>query len=121
MKTYFLRFILAGVATLTASAQQLDITNQMQNAGYVVTERGEHSRVWSRFTMFTNEIGAVSIQTNQVTELATGMHRRISNHWILSQPEIMLTSTGIVAQGASHSVLFATNANTYAAVQTRLP
>src|SRR5438094_3717416 len=100
--------ILAHAAALAASAQRADITNSMQTAGYVVTERGEHHRVWSRFTMFTNEIGAVSIQTNQVTELATGMHRRISNHWALSQPGISLTSTGIVAQGASHSVLFAT-------------
>ena len=120
MKTYFLRFILAGVATLTASAQQLDITNQMQSAGFTVTSRAEHQRVWSKLSFVTNS-GVVSTVTNNITELSTGLHRWASNRWVVATPEIVLTSTGIVARGASHSVLFATNANTYAAVKTRLP
>src|SRR5713101_7324201 len=119
MKNYLLPVILAHTVALTAFAQD-DTSNQMQNAGYSITERGQHHRVWSRLMSFTNDIGAISIQTNNVTELATGMHRWASNRWVVATPEIVLTSTGIVARGAAHSAPFATNANTYAAVQARL-
>src|SRR5438093_3934838 len=112
--------ILAHAAALTASAQQLDITNQMQSAGFTVTSRAEHQRVWSKLSLATNS-GIISILTNNITELSTGLHRWVSNHWVVATPEIVLTSTGIVARGASHSALFATNANTYSALQTRLP
>src|SRR5258706_375881 len=115
-----LTFSIAWVTAISALAQDTDITNQMQTAGYSITDSGQHHRVWSRLSYVTNS-GVVSLATNTITQLSTGLHRSVSNQWVVSNPQIVLTSTGIVARGASHTALFATNANTYGAITMKLP
>ncbi len=44
-------------------------------AGYLVTQRGPHDRVWTKTTFETNaSTGVVTSKTNSFTQVSTGLH-----------------------------------------------
>ncbi len=113
-------------APTTAYSQTIFTTNAMQDAGYSVVDKGQNYRTWSRLTFQTNADQTVTSRTNQVIEVGNWIHRWQTNQsgvgvWVPCAPEIVATTNGIVGRGAPHSLLLASNCNSYAAVQLRLP
>jgi RHS repeat-associated protein len=112
------------VSVLTTNAQTNRI-QQFQAAGFSEVGRGLNHRIWEKLGLQTNQDGTVSLRTNQIIELETGLNRWQTNQsgtsLVESRPEITVTTNGVVARGASHQALFASNINTYAGTRVRLP
>ncbi|HEY9175905.1 MAG TPA: hypothetical protein VI136_26795, partial [Verrucomicrobiae bacterium] len=90
-------------------------------AGYRVTERGPHHRVWMKVILETNSVGLVEAQTNRYTELATGLHYLQDGQWRESKEELELVAGGAIARQGQHKVRFAANLATVGAVELELP
>src|SRR5262249_18289212 len=115
----------AVVLRLAISADAQQATNALERFGFQTTEKGLHHRVWSKVVSRTNISGTIFQTTNRIVELSTGVHRWVTNQagvsLVESRPEFAFTTNGILARGASHSALFTSNANSYAALQVKLP
>lgn len=75
----------------------------------IVTERGPHSRNWSRLQWSTNHSGEVTVRTNLAyVELATGMHYRDpqTGAWSESQELIEGVPGGAIARHGQHQAAF---------------
>jgi len=118
-------FVLCAIPIPSEAQRATSTAEAFQGAGYQIGEKALHRRVWSRVILHTNLTdGTISRQTNRITELSSGLHRWLTNQagasLVECTPEIVTTTNGFLARGAGHQALFAPNANSYAAVQTRL-
>src|SRR5262249_8300687 len=114
------------LACSSAHSESQQTSNALAQAGYRITAKGLNHRRWSRPVAQTNENGTVTTRTNHIYELSTGLHRWQTNQsgaatLLLSRPEIVTTTNGLVARGAGHSAWMAPNINTFSALQTKLP
>jgi hypothetical protein len=94
----------------TAGSQQDKAGRHADNpSGYVVGERGPHSKEWLKVTTTTNDVGAVLTTTNGgYVELATGMHYQDKKgQWVESEETIeVLPSGGAEATHGQHQAYF---------------
>lgn len=106
-------------AQLAASATD---AARRASGDYVVSEIGQHHRVWSRVSYETNRQGRVWARTNAYTELATGMHyRNDRGEWTESVPGFDLEPGWAVARRGAHQVALAADARTHGGVDIRTP
>jgi len=108
---------------LTTAAQPQAANSRSETApdGYTVTEQRQHHRVWSKVTSQTNELGQITLRTNQFTELATGLNRLQNGQYVSSTPEIVIDGNRALARGAGHEAIFAGNVNSRNAIQIKTP
>jgi hypothetical protein len=125
-----LRALAAGAGwsiALTAHAQQAvsppstSSIDPLRASSYTVISNAAHYRIWSRVSITTNDSGALTPRTNAFTQLSTGLNRWTTNGWAEARPELVATTNGVVARGATHSASFAPNINSYGAVQIGTP
>ncbi len=107
MKKFYAN-LLGLVAVLTASQIPVHQAHAVVPP-YLLTDQGQHHRVWSRVRQFTNEFGQISLRTNSFTEVASGLNRWVGGQWIPSQPELISTNNGVLARGAGHQAWFVAN------------
>lgn len=98
---------------MNAGAQQVAERSGSQSK---IVERGSGHRVWETHESVSLGFGAVHVRTNQVTELATGLHYWDGNSWADSKEEIELVGNKAVARQGNHKVSFANNIATPGAI-----
>jgi hypothetical protein len=76
------------------------------------TDRGPHHRILYTGQLVTNRIGgvmSVTAKTNQIVELATGLHYLTNNQWLETQEFIEIEGNKGVAKRGPHRVTFSSN------------
>src|ERR1041385_9217873 len=106
------------IAAFPVRSQTLSLSDRAQQAGYSCIETGANTRVFMRIRAVTNS-GVVSLQTNRFRLLTTGLNRWVSNRWVETRPELIITNTGIIARGAAHSAFFSANLNDTGSIQIK--
>src|SRR5262249_47102438 len=104
---------------LASRAEQTNSVHPLERAGYHIIERGGIDRTWVRTVLQTNEQGQVTPKTNRIVELTK--NRWDHRQWVDANPQIHPTEHGARGHGGSHEIVFAKNANSYGALQIRLP
>lgn len=111
-----------GTISFGASAQDTSATrNDLGPVPHVVS-RDAHQRVLEVTESVLLPDGSISLTTNSIVELATGLHyRNEQGEWEETQQSFELVPGAARAWQGSHRVTLAANPNTFAAVQFRLP
>jgi hypothetical protein len=93
-----------------------------ERESYTVRERGLHHRVIERVTAEPNPLGGVVYRTNQIIDLATGMHYVDSQGALReSEESIDLFPGGAAARKGPLKATFAQNLATKGSIQLELP
>lgn len=79
------------------------------SAEYFPSEKGPHHTRWTRLSIITNELGIVSLHTNEFFQLRAGMNHWTGTEWTDSAPELILTNNGVLGRGAQHSAFFSSD------------
>jgi hypothetical protein len=88
---------------------------------YTVAERGPNHQVWVNATAEPDPTGSVRWRTNRYTEMKTGLGHLVQDQWLLSTPELRITSTGVEGTNTQHSLAILGNINSAGAVDLTMP
>jgi hypothetical protein len=94
-----------GIAQVSQAAA---VSSTPANAGFTVTERSAHHRVWSKTEWETGRGGIQIPHVHKFTELATGLHFTRNGQWAETSTQITLLPDGLgaAATNGPHQVFF---------------
>jgi hypothetical protein len=114
--------LVLGFTALDLSGQDILEGRAMPSRTSKIVSRDAHQRVLEVTESVLLPDGSISLTTNSIVELATGLHYlNEQGEWLETQESFELVPGAARAWQGSHRVTLAANPNTFAAVQLRLP